>query len=105
MEHLLTPLQRYLILWQMLKLTESREPPEMLGSLPPGTKEVCSAAPQVLSQDLLLVITHQSSTIDGRPPGFRQEPWDEVQKLSRNINRMSFIESYYSNYIIQYTVF
>lgn len=62
----------------------------MLGSLPPATKEVCSAAPQVLLQDLLLVITYQSSTSDGRSPGFRQEPRDEVQKLSRNSNMMRF---------------
>lgn len=83
-EHLSTLLYYYLILWQMLKLTKSREPPEVPGSLPPGAEVVCSAAPQVLLPDLLLVITYQSSTSDGRSPGLRQEPRDEEQKLSRN---------------------
>lgn len=73
----------------MLKLTESREPPEVPGSLPPGTEVVCSAAPKVLLQELLLVITYQTSTSGGRSPGFRQEPRDEVQKLSRNSKMMS----------------
>lgn len=61
----------------------------MPGRLPPGTEVVCSAAPQVLLPDLLLVITFQSSTSGGRSPGFRQEPRDEVQKLSRNGEMMS----------------
>lgn len=61
----------------------------MEGRLPPGSQEVCSAAPQVLLQDLLQVITYQTNTSDGRSPGFRQEPRDEVEKLSRNSNMMS----------------
>lgn len=71
----------------MLKPTESRVPPEIPGSLPPGTNEVWSAAPQVLVQSLLLVPTKQTGTSDGRSPGFRQEARDEVQKLSRQVAR------------------
>lgn len=61
--------------------------PESPGSLPPGTNEVWSAAPQVLVQSLLLVLTKQTSTSDGSSPGLRQEPRDEVQKLSRQVAR------------------
>lgn len=73
----------------------------MLGRLPPATEEVSGAAPQVLLQVLLLVITHQTGTGDGGSPGFRQQPRDEVQKLSRNRNRIRFRGGKRKEYILK----
>lgn len=51
--------------------------PQTPGSLPPGAVGVCGTAPQ-----LRKVLLHWTISSERSPPGFRQQSWDEVQKLN-----------------------